>query len=1571
MRNHGVRLTAAVKSGQCCPMSANVLCILLIILLAIGGKTLVYSMDAEIKELRLLGESCGMVGQELLDFVQHEREVIQKRLRAERAESLEIKRQEAEIKKHELESIKMQITLENIKKEKKAPEETSTSSSGAKPKARVPKLPHFDDTRDDLDAYLQRFERYAKNQFWDTNEWATNLSALLKGKALDVYSRLDAEDSNDYAKLKDALLRRFHLNEHGFRQKFRSAKPERDESAPQFAVRLDNLITRWVDMAKISKDYDSLKDLCLREQFMNSCPEQLALFLKERKPANVTEMARLAEQYTDAHGSFGLLQTRKSPQLHFSHNRMSEHKPFSRPPTLSASSKPSHQPGNPNANPNTRDRFQRTCFLCGKPGHIARDCQNKPRSVSKVASVIASAITGLLGNEDVPNENDPPSSPTSREPTQDRDPETVAHMMTIPKFASLETCCTQDGYATLKCGHELPVMTAACKNIEHSGMPVSDGLVNNRRCKVLRDSGCSSVVIKRDLVPLEQLTGQEKSCILVDGSIRVAPVARVQLDTPYFVGWTDALCMNSPVYDVILGNIQGVRSPSNPDPNWQFHVGLNKSLFDDKPHDESHPRVDAESHAVVTRAQKLAQGRPLRRLKVPDTIPDVSKAEICKEQLEDPSLARARELAANKDIKRNKFGAQSNFFWQDDLLFREFSSPTFHHGDQCNQLVVPTKFRGYVMKLAHETILGGHQGPRKTADKVLSEFFWPGCQAEITRYCQSCDICQRTIPKGKVGKVPLGDMPVIDTPFQRVAIDIVGPINPKTERGNRFILTLVDYATRYPEAIALPSIETTRVAEAMVDVFSRVGLPTEILTDQGSQFTSELMKEISRLLSIRQLTTTPYHPSCNGLVERFNGTLKLMLRRLCSEKPRDWDRYLAPLLFAYRETPQSSLQFAPFELLYGRSVRGPMTILKELWTGQAVNPEIKSTYQYVVDLRDRIEQTCQLAHEHLQKATNKNKYYYNAKARAKNLNPGDLVLLLLPTDHNKLLLQWKGPFSVLAKLGQVDYRIDLGEGRTKTFHANLLKKYVARTSNQNAISKSDKVQPEGMSILDITCIGIIECEQDHEWHESISETKIDNEDLITLPTLNAKETVEDVGISSELDPEQSKQVKRLLQNHREVMTDAPGRTNLAYHEIKTTSTEPIRSKPYPLPYALRETVNREIDDMLRLGIIERSDSPYASPIVLVKKRDGSNRFCVDFRKLNKITVFDAEPIPSQEEIFARLANDHYFTKFDLSKGYWQIPVEPNARDKTAFLSPSGLYHFRMMPFGLVNAPATFSRMMRSLLKGLGHVDNYIDDILVHTVSWETHMKVLSELLCKLKDANLTAKPSKCVVGMHKVEFLGHIVGQGQLAPQPDKMLKIQNAPVPQTKKQLRSFLGLSGYYRKFIPNYATLAAPLTSKTKSKEPNSIDFDETERQAFDTLKACLDSHPILHLADCNRPFILRTDASDVGIGAVLLQEKNGEVFPVVYASRKLLDRERAYSIMEKECLALVWAINKFQCYLYGKPFVLETDHQPLVYMQKTKVANPRIMRWALSLQPYQFRIEAIKGSDNVGADYLSRM
>ena len=242
---------------------------------------------------------------------------------------------------------------------------------------------------------------------------------------------------------------------------------------------------------------------------------------------------------------------------------------------------------------------------------------------------------------------------------------------------------------------------------------------------------------------------------------------------------------------------------------------------------------------------------------------------------------------------------------------------------------------------------------------------------------------------------------------------------------------------------------------------------------------------------------------------------------------------------------------------------------------------------------------------------------------------------------------------------------------------------------------------------------------------------------------------------------------------------------------------------------------------------------------------------------------------------------------------------------------------------------------------------------------------------RLRKSCLTARPSKCLIGNQTISFLGHVIGHGKLEPQLNKVEKIKNACRPTTKKQLRSFLGLAGYYRKFVPNYAAIAAPLTDKTKNSEPNKIAWEASQQLAFDALKQTLITVPILHLPNLDIPFILRTDASDLGIGAILLQEYEGEKFPIAYASRKLLQRECNYSTIEKECLALVWGVQKYQAYLYGKAFNIETDHQPLAYMQKAKVANARIMRWALSLQPYQYRIIAIKGSDNVGADYLSRI
>jgi len=429
-------------------------------------------------------------------------------------------------------------------------------------------------------------------------------------------------------------------------------------------------------------------------------------------------------------------------------------------------------------------------------------------------------------------------------------------------------------------------------------------------------------------------------------------------------------------------------------------------------------------------------------------------------------------------------------------------------------------------------------------------------------------------------------------------------------------------------------------------------------------------------------------------------------------------------------------------------------------------------------------------------------------------------------------------------------------------------------------------------------------------------------------------------------------------------------TNIVEHRIQLVDDNPIRCKPYPVPHALKSEVIEEVREMERLGIIEKSDSPYTSPLLMVKKKDGRNRPVIDFRRLNKITVFDAEPMPNVDDIYARLSTARYFSKLDFCKGYWQIPTAIEDRPKTAFCTPIGLYQFVRMPFGLQNACATYGRMMRRLLDGMEQTDNFVDDVLTFTDEWQRHLHELRDLFCRVRQAGLTVKPSKCFFGYVSIEYVGHVVGQGQLRTMEDKVSRIVNAPEPRTKTQLRAFLGLAGYYRRFVPSYAMVAAPLTDLLRKGAPNKLEWERAQDIAFSQLKAALSSEPVLRLPDSNKQFIVRTDASDTGLGAVLLQEHEDGIFPVMYLSRKLNAAERNYSVIERECLAIVWAISKLQLYLYGRSFVLQTDHRPLLYLDQAKLSNPRVMRWALSLQPYRYRTESIRGSDNVGADYLSR-
>lgn len=367
---------------------------------------------------------------------------------------------------------------------------------------------------------------------------------------------------------------------------------------------------------------------------------------------------------------------------------------------------------------------------------------------------------------------------------------------------------------------------------------------------------------------------------------------------------------------------------------------------------------------------------------------------------------------------------------------------------------------------------------------------------------------------------------------------------------------------------------------------------------------------------------------------------------------------------------------------------------------------------------------------------------------------------------------------------------------------------------------------------------------------------------------------------------------------------------------------------------------------------------------------------MDYRKVNAKTTPDPFPLPRMEELIDNLAGAKFISTIDLTKGYWQVPVHPDSQEKTAFTLLFGKFHFTVMPFGLVGAPAVFQRMMNALFSDAsGHVAAYMDDIVIYSDSWNDHLQHLEATLNTIEQAGLKMKMEKCQFGMTKCTYLGHEVGEGKVKPLAAKIEAIRVFKTPVSKKNVRAFLGLSGYYRRFIKNYAEMAVPLSDLTKKELPDKVRWTEKEQEAFDNLKTALSSEPVLVGPNFDKPFYLHTDASDTGIGAVLSQKNQNEGeevmdHPVAYYSKKLTNSEKNYATVEKECLAIVRAIDHFKVYLSGVRFTVVTDHACLRYLTSMKDSGGRLTRWALKLQPFSYSVLHRPGRTNGNADGMSR-
>ncbi len=835
-------------------------------------------------------------------------------------------------------------------------------------------------------------------------------------------------------------------------------------------------------------------------------------------------------------------------------------------------------------------------------------------------------------------------------------------------------------------------------------------------------------------------------------------------------------------------------------------------------------------------------------------------------------------------------------------------------------LVVPRPRVNGILVTAHDN--NGHLGPDKVHKMLAKYYTWPNMSTDVIDHCRQCDKRQR-FSQYTPPKAPLVQRPILTEPFEVLAVDLVGPL-PKGKGGCQFLLTCVCMASRWPEAIPLRSITAKSVAEGLVHVFSRTSIPEVILSDRGSQFLSCTVKELCTMMGISHLKTSPYHPQTNGAIERFHRTLKSILTKSLANN-LDWVQQIPFCLFTLRQMPNSDSGLSPFDLVFGFRVRTPLDAL--YFAIVENNHKALNVTDWALTLSQNLQNLRDTAA--LRSAIAKTKRFALADKTSKprSFKVGDQVLYRIPGLSSKLSDSWEGPYDIVEKFGDVNYRINKGPHKKsgKMVHINTLKKYFTNTVCRIDVVLDDNKDENPKLQLNGTCPGFNQQELDS-----------------------------------------------MLSMFPHVFSDIPGEALNVEMAIETGSSPPIAQAPYSVPLGIRDAMRRELLKLEKENIIVRSNSPWASPIVPIRKSDNSLRLCIDFRKLNAVTLPDPFYMPVLDEMTVMLTDSHCLSKLDLTRGFYQVRLAEQDREKTAFLSPFGKYHFLKMPFGLRNAPALFQRLVEGVLAGQeDHVTVYIDDIiLIHSQNWKEHLSHIKMVLSSLSRAGLKCKNSKCEFGKSSLVYLGHVIGRGSMSIPEARVEAIRNHPRPRTKKQLRSFLGLLSYYRRFVKDFASLSAPLVPHTSKVAPDKVSWTQELVNVFS--KLCTPFSVSLSLVFPHRDdlYIVDSDASAMGIGGVLSVIRLDEILPVAFFSRKTKNAEQRYSAQELEGLALYSTIKYFEFYLIGHHFLVRTDHKSLTQMMRNPQNNKRILNWSLKLSDFDFTIEYRPGKENVVADCLSR-
>lgn len=1438
-------------------------------------------------------------------------------------------------------------------------------------------LPNFNEK--DPETFFLLFEQLVLDYNWPEKDQLTLLRSVFTGKAQEAYASLVTNPDLNYALLKAAVLRAYELLPEAYRQRFRHGRREDRQSNVEFGRKLGLQFDRWCAASKVT-DMKTMRELVILEQFKNTLSESVVTFLNERRANTVGEASMMADEYalTHKHVSIGFKSRDRS---HRSDTLVKTDKIIT---------------GTDGKCDSTR-----LCFACQNKGHFRRECPIHKYNPGGGRPTPRFRDKTTTGNDKI--------KPVLL----------VGHVPDMFPFASVDVlpeCSMKDENENdLK---ENSFITSGSVSVVGSSLlaPV----------KILRDTGANQSFILDSVLPFSFVTDTGNS-VLIKGiglnTINV-PLHRITLHSDLVKGDVSIAVRRSlPVagVSVILGNdLAG---------NWVWKGVPPPLRVTDSPSVTAEPDECEQLYpevftaCAVTRAMRRAELtsctgvseptispggselsgeskiQPVRisheitldntlnhdikseprdvmfdvdvtltgdiKIKDPEfPLSTISRDELITEQSVDPTL---KELFERCVLNLSEDTITSGYFLQNGLLVRRWKFCDMLDDTEVTQIVIPVKYRDLVLQLSHNET-AGHFGVKKTYYRILRRFFWPKLKRDVAAFCRNCNVCQLTgKPNQTVKPAPLYPIPVMGAPFQYLIIDCVGPL-PTSKSGCSYLLTIMCQATRYPAAYPLRNITTKSVLKALIDFISIFGIPKIIQSDQGTNFTSRVFKEVLKQLRIRHQVASAFHPQSQGALERFHQTLKSMLRAYCTEMDRDWQEGLPWLLLSAREVAQESTGFSPNDLVFGHDVRSPLSLMGEDWR---ISEPPKSVLHYVNDFRLRLYKLCEFAKQNLARSQKRMKRLFDRGAESRVFHPGDRVLMLTSIKGSPFQARFTGPYVVERQVSLRDYLVSTPKRKKKCqlCHVNLLKSYHSAVDADGAVSPL--LQPKSVS----AAVVVGDSPEFPPWYVTARNAPEDvrmPDETVFRGRLNNTEFLATLETHlSHLSVSQRGDLITLINDNLSLFSDIPSRTTWAEHDIEVGDSKPISQRFYRVSPEKRKLIDAEVKYMLENNIAVPSSSSWASPCLLVGKPDHTYRFCTDYRKLNAITKSDSYPLPRMEDCIDQVGSANYVSKFDLLKGYWQVPLTARAREISAFITPGGLYSYQVMAFGLRNAPSTFQRLINTVLFGLDGCAAYLDDVVVYSDTWDQHVLRISALFKRLSEAGLTVNLAKCEFGRATVTYLGKVVGRGEVRPVDAKVTAIVQYPVPVTKKELMRFLGMAGYYRGFCPNFSSVVAPLTDLLRHK--SLYIWSEACQSAFEMVKSLLSSVPVLVAPRADQLFKLQVDASAVGAGAVLLQEDAAGVDrPVSYFSKKFNKHQINYSTIEKEALALVWALQHFEVYVgaVSVPLQVFSDHNPLTFLTSLQCPNQRLMRWCLFLQAYSLDIRHIKGRDNVVADALSR-